>query len=280
MYRKSVKRGAVVFLLLIIIVTILAISASNISAFGLSTPYIKDETLNVNAGKTYEYGITLQNSDSEGYYVDIAYASTEDVASLESTEYYVQSETYNTTFYFTIKIPVDAPVGKTYALEYAAKPRVNESGGVAMGVEIKRGITILVIDGTTNAVKETTEKEITLVQEDNTKSNSLKNISKYILLVIILAIVILIARRLWRLSKGLSSKIGEVRQAKYTISEAISLAEVKKLLQNISDEEFEVSEIKNIFKDKLSELTTNDIAHKMFEMSRKEVIRAIDKIKE
>ena len=59
----------------------------------------------------------------------------------------------------------------------------------------------------------------------------------------------------------------------------INLDEVKKLLQNINDEAFEVSEIKNLFKDKLSELTTSDITHKMLNMSRKELIRAIDKIK-
>lgn len=278
MYRKDIKRGAVVFLLLLIIALIFS---TRISAFGISTPYIKDDTLLVNPGKTYEYSITLQNNGDQGYYVDIDYSSTEDVASLESTEQYVPAGTYNTTIHFKLAIPETAQIGKTYALEYSAKPRIEENGTVSMGVEIKRGITILVTDGTTNAANAaiSTEKTAAAPINDIKKSINIKNIKKYTLLIITLIILIFIIKMLWRLSKKMSSKISGTHQTKYTISEAISLEEVKKLLQNINDETFEVSEIKNLFKDKLSELTTNDISHRMQDMSRKEIIRAIDKIK-
>jgi hypothetical protein len=266
------KRGAVVFLLLIMLVMI---STTRVKAFGLSTPYIKDEVLNVNPGKTYEYGITLQNSDEQGYYVDITYSSTGEVASLKSTEYYVPSDTYNTTFYFELKIPEDARIGETYTLAYAAKPRVSGNGTVAMGVEIRRGITIIVTDEKANVVVQTKGEE----SEQIVSNSHIKSLGKYTLLMLTLILTVLIVQRLWRLSRRVSSKISGGRQIKYTISEAMNLDEVKTLLHNISDEEFEVSEIKNIFKDKLSELTTNDISHKMLDMSRRDVIRAIDNIK-
>jgi hypothetical protein len=271
------KRGAVVFLLLLIAALIFS---ARIDAFGISTPYIKDDTLLVNPGKTYDYSITLQNNGDQGYYVDIAYSSTEDVASLDNTEQYVLAGTYNTTIHFKLSIPETAQIGKTYALEYSAKPRIEENGTVSMGVEIKRGITILVTDGTTNAANTVISTEETAAPiNDIKKGINIEIIKKYALLIIILIILIFIIKMLWHLSKRMSSKIGKTRQTKYTISEAISLEEVKKLLQNIDDEAFEVSEIKNLFKDKLSELTTNDISHRMQDMSRKEIIRAIDKIK-
>jgi len=282
------KRGVLVFLLLAIISII---SSIDIHAFGVSTPYIKDETLLVNPGKLYEYTITLQNNGEEGNYVDITYMSTENIANLEETVYYVPADTYNTTFSFKLSIPENATIGKTYMLEYAARPRVNGSGTVSMGVEIKRGITVLVTDGTTNAI---VQKNDAAIEGSSITSGGFDfwKIGKYILLIVILAVIILTVKMLWRLSKSMSTKINsesvtpiksvpeqeQKPRNKYTISEAVSLEEVKKLLKNINDEAFEVSEIKNLFKEKLSELTTSEFVHNIHKMSRKELIRAIDQV--
>lgn len=288
MYSTYMKRGVIVFLPLLMILLIMPI---NICAFGVSTPYIKDDTLLVNPGKIYEYTITLQNNGEEGYYVDINYSSTDDVASLEKTEYYVPADTYNTTFSFKLDIPANAAIGETYALGYSAKPRVNGSGSVSMGVEMKRGITILVTDGTTSSIAQDVNTQ-GLSKDTVTRESDFWNIGKYLVLAIILFIVITLVWMLWRLSRRISSKVGESKEkssednkpekspprTKYTISEAVSLEEVKRLLQNINDEAFEVSEIKNLFRDKLLELTTSDIAHNMRDMTRKEILKEIDRL--
>lgn len=272
MYVKSVKRGAVVFLLLL---TIFLVNSVMLNAFGLSTPFMKDETLRVNPGKMYAYTVTLQNNDAQEYYVDITYSSTEDIARLEKTEYYVPAYTYNITFSFLMEIPETAKIGQTYALEYAAKPRVNGSETVSMGVEIKRGITILVTDKETNSVM----LEDQIFKEQKRIDIDWRNIGKYILLILIVIAAGFMVLLVWRLSKRITSKLSEEERTGYTISEAMNLDEVKKLLKNINDEAYDVSEIKNLFKEKLSELTTNDVAHRMHNMTRKELIREIDKIK-
>jgi hypothetical protein len=273
---QHMKRGVVVFLLLI---TIVLIHTAYASAFGVSTPYLKDDTLLVNPGKVYEYVIKLQNNEEIGRYVNISYTSTDKIASLSKEEYYVPANTYDTEVKFNIIVPEGIVIGKTYALEYAARPRVGENGTVSMGVEIRRGITILVTDGTTN-IAEYTENSVELTNENSPEIiHLIKIIGKIILIGIIILILIILGQRIWRISKSMSEKIRQGRRTKYTISEAVSLDEVKTLLKGINDEAFDMPEIRNLFKEKLSELTTSGISEKIHELTRKELIREIDKIK-
>ncbi|MGV8171363.1 MAG: hypothetical protein ACP5OA_01585 [Candidatus Woesearchaeota archaeon] len=288
MYENSMKRGAIVFCLIISLALIILQNIPNINAFGISTPYLTSETLNVNPGKTYEYSITLQNGESQDYYVDINYSSTENIARLENTTYYVPANTYNTTVTFIIKTLEGVRNGETYFLEYSARPKVNGSSGVTMGIEIKRGITILVTDGTSTiseqTIIETLEEVPESVQETVWKNTwgHVLYVWRYVLLLLSFILTVAIIIRLWKLAKGVSSKIGidtDNKHEKYTISEAVSLEDVEKILQKMSDEEFSLEEIKNIFKIKLSELTTNATLQNIDGLSRKDLIRTIDKIR-
>jgi hypothetical protein len=282
MHKHNVKRGVVV-----VVVFLILINFTNlIQAFGVSTPYLENDTLSVASGHNYTYALTIQNGDIQDYYVDISYSSTDNIASLRKTSYFVPSNTYNNTFYFDISIPKDAQIGQKYVLEYGAKPRMNESASLTVGVEIKRHITIEVASKDDNvAVSLIQEPEVKDIKEissndDNmSKNSSWPRVWRYALILIILALAVLITNRLWRLSKGISSKFNNEKVTTYTISQAINLKEVQELLEKISDEEFKLQEIKNLFKEKISELTTHNLNKEIKSMSRKDVIKAIDKIR-
>jgi len=274
MRKHDLKRGVIiVFSILFISLFIIKLAYT----FGISTPYLENDALKVKAGQSYEYPITIQNGDDQGYYVDINYSSTNDVAILRYTTYLVPSNTYNNTFFFDITIPKNASVGKTYFLEYSAKPRINESAPVVLGVEIKRSIKILVTDE--NGTSSISPIQKPLAEKEIKNNNSIKQeIIKYVLVIIIVILLTAIINRIWRLSKGMSSRLGNERVTNYTISQAINLAEVKTLLEKMSNEEFKLQEIKNIIKEKISELTEHNLIKDIKKMSRKDLIKAINNI--
>jgi len=272
MHKHNVKRGVIGVVVFLVLINYCYFT----QAFGISTPYLENNTLKVNPGQNYTYTITIQNGDNQDYYVDISYSSTDNIANLRKTAYFISINTFNNTFYFDIIVPKDALKGQEYVLEYSAKPRVNENISLALGLEIKRQITIEVID----------EKNITaasLIQKPAINKNSKfeigQTVGKYIMIIIIIALIVLIVNRVWRLSRRLSSKLSSERTTNYTISQAMNMKEVQDLLEKLSDEEFRLPEIRNLFKEKISELTTHNLTKDIESMSRKDVIRTINKIK-
>jgi hypothetical protein len=267
MFNTDVKRGAIAVALFLLLVCL-----SNLClAFGISTPYIVNDTLKIQAGNSYKYTLTIQNSEPEDYYVDINYSSTKNVVSLEKTAYYTSSNTYNNTFNFNILVPNEAKLGEKYLLEYTAKPRTSSTSNISQSLEIKGHLNILVVDKNNNTG---------VIQETNAKQQGSKHsLRTYFLAIIIVILIALIIMRVWKLSQGLSSKISNESVTNFTISQAINLKEVQELLEKISDEEFRLPEIKKLFKEKISELTKHNIAKDIKDMSRKEVILAIEKIK-
>lgn len=245
-------------------------------AFGISTPYLENDTLKVDAGKNYTYTLTIQNVDDKNYYVDVTYSSTDNIADLRTATNYILNKTYNNTFNFDLHIPEDAKIGDRYILDYGVKPRTNESGTVTLGLELKRNIKILVINE-----KEVATPVISKQIEIKNKADEhiLRTVGTIILAIVILVLAAIIATRIWKLSKGLSLKLNNERLTNYTISQAMNLDEVKTLLKKMSDEEFELPEIKNIYKEKISELTTHNLTHEIKTMSRRDVIKVIDTIK-
>lgn len=272
MSSSDMKRGVILVVLFLIIITL----ANKVYAFGISTPYLENDTLRVLPGQNYTYTITLQNGDEQSYYVDIIYSSTNNVADMVAGEYYTPAKTYNNTFDFSINIPSDAKLGEKYTLEYSAKPRIDNNGTVTLGVELKRSISIVVTDEKNTNVQPLISPKGIVTHANY--GNILRSTWKYIFSAIVLVLAILIVIRLWKLSRRMSMKLNNRRKTNYTISQAISLNEVKILLQKISDEEYELPEIRNIFKNKLSELTNNEIVQEIPRINRREAIIALDHI--
>lgn len=284
MLRGSVKRGVIlvgVFSLFCILYSFLFLSSINeVNAFGISTPYLENNTLRVLPGQNYTYTLSLQNGDEEAYYVDMSYSSTKNIVTLEQATYYINAKTYDNKFDFRINIPSDAQFGDRFILEYSAKPRTTGNGTITLGVEIKRDVKILV----TNETGPGLEPAISLIIAENTsKENNqyielFKKAGKYIIAIVIVIILVILIMRLWTLSMKLSKKLERKSKTTHTISQAISLAEVRTLMQKLSDEEFELPEIRALFKNKLSELTNNEIVTEISHISRREAIIALDHI--
>lgn len=260
------KRGGLVVVLFLIVLLIPSI----VTSFGISTPYIENNTLKVTPGNTYVYTITVQNGDSSGYFVDMTHNLNEFVRLDEYTRY-VESKTYNTTFQFIINVPQDAKSGEEHNLEYSAKPRVEGEGTINMGVELKRNIKIQITEQESNIPFYTGNLKII----KNLKSFDSKNIYKYSLIILSIIIIIFVAKRIWKISQKISTKIHSTKEEKKTISESKTLKELYNLLDEISDEEFDLKAIRNITKQKLHHLNQEGIYHHVPYLSRKELLEKL-----
>ncbi len=259
MFDSRVKRGVIAVALFLVVLASINFSY----AFGVSTPYLENNTLKVVPGGNYTYILTAQNGDAEDYYVDISYSSTDNIANLRKETSYLLSNTFNNSFYFDITIPLDAQIGKVYVLEYYAKQRMLNNSNMT-GLEIQRNINILVSG-----------------QEDEnpTKSITWRIIWMSLLAIIILVLLTLITIRVWRLAKSTSFKIDGGKVTNYTISQAMNFSEVQALLEKMTDDEFRLHEIRKLYKEKISELTTHSTIKNIDELSRRELINAIEKIR-
>jgi len=281
MLYKRVKRGVLVILLLII----LEISMSvNVCAFGISTPYLENNILKASPAKDYTYKIVIQNSDEKDYYVDITYSSSGNIATLSNSTIYVPSKSYNNPAYFIITIPKDAKIGQNYSLEYSVIPRTSSTE--LANLEIKRSIDILVVpDYSGDASIEKTSVE---TSKTNSYNQNVYNqimpvliiVGKYAGIAILAIAAIALMFLLWRVSKKISIKLLKSRTADYTISSAKNMHEVCTLLDKISDEEYELPEIKEIFTTKIEELNraNQELSKKnLNSKSRKDTITIIEK---
>jgi len=235
-------------------------------AFGISTPYIKDDTLQLRPGEEYTYEFTVQNGEDQDYYVTLECNSTGDIAELTETHRMIPQQTYNNTFKILIRVPRDTVQGERYSITYSARPQINESGSVTMGVEIRRGLNV-----------EIGGEVVPITQKDAGRSSQPDDTKKYLMIMVLFIIAALVIMLIGKTSKSIASRIGDKKQTDYTISQAMSLEEVKTLLMKISDKEFEFPEIRKLFKEKLTELSSKRTAKSIHEMSRKELIEAIEK---
>ncbi len=285
--RGVVGLGACLIVLLLFSVLSILFLISDVSAFGISTPYLEANTLYVNPSNNYVYTITLQNGDDQDYYVDINYSSTNNVANLKKTRYYTPANTYDTKIYFDIIISKDAKVGETYILDYVAKPKGNSTDTIPLGVEIRRSITIVVTDKEVqnNIPVVTNINELAVPVTETTKTDTnifTKYLQNYafipVVIIVVMVLLILIFLRLWRLSKSMSLKLSNERVTNHTISRSISLQEMILLLEKMTNEEFELSEIKELVIAKIYELTTNSMTKDLNNLSRREIISQLRRI--
>jgi hypothetical protein len=290
------KRGVIeagVFFVLFILLNIIAVSilTNNVYAFGISTPYLKDNILLVNSNKSYVYIITLQNGDDQDYYVDLIYSSTDNMVSVKQTSFYAQAETYDTKVYFEFIIPADAKIGQEYVLDYVAKPRTNNSDIISSDLEIARSIKIVVEDNSEdNSIQNSLQVLTTNSTIDNqTKEdieysffNYMKNYFLVIVFILVLILLVLIIFRLWRVSQGISMRLFNKRVTTYTITESNSFNALSVILEKMTDEEFMLEDIKTLVMTRFNELAIS--AHiscntqDFFKFSRSEIIRNIKQI--
>jgi hypothetical protein len=269
MYKTLVKRGAIAISFLLVLALILP----NINGFGISTQYIENDLIKLEPGQSYVYAITIQNAEEEDYIVNITYTSTKDIAILRDRNKLIPTETFNNTFYFDITIPRNSTVGEEYYLRYAVRPIINNTTLIPSSMEIGRQINILVVDSNGSGFSIKTEEDKTTITEYDSKIKELLYYFAGILAIILFIIIVL---RIWKLSTNISTRINPDKVTDYTISESKKLYDIIELLEKLSDEQFEIEEIRKLFVDKVLNVTKVDVRHRQH-ISRKELLRTLKK---
>lgn len=265
------KRGGQIGILGVLLLVSILIAAKPVSSFGISTPYLENDTLKLEPGQSYVYSVNVQNGDDWGFYVDFNYSCEGNVASLRQRDNYIENKSYNNEYVFDIQVPASAIPGEGYRLEFWARPVINQTGQVPMTIEIKRFLVIDVVDSNGQGYR--------AGFADTFKSilKSAASLNNYVTPILLIAAVIACVI-LWRRSKMLVQKIAPQNAvAKFPISDAKSLEEVTYLLEILPDEQFRVKGIRNLFSAKLLELGERFLSDKVLQIGSKRKMLGIIK---
>lgn len=265
------KRGILIALVLFILFFASSISSY---AFGVSTPYIENDTLELYPGEEYNYSFNIQNSEDQEYFVVINYNSTDNIAFMPNTQGYIPPKSYNSSFSIFLKIPKDASEGQNYSIVYSVKPKINESGAVIMGIELQRNFKVKVKSQPLEVSNTEINNESSLIKKLFKEYNEYLKLSLNVL-IIIFALIIASAL-VWKTSSRVVSKLKSKRRS-YTINEAANIGEIIYLLKKMKNEEFELSDIKDMLREKISKFGLEITGRAVHEMNRKEFIHILRK---
>jgi hypothetical protein len=258
MSNHIVKRGVVVVVLTIFISLILIMTMPTVHAFGVSAPYLENDTLIVSPENNYTYSVTLQNGDDKEYDVTVKYHSTKDIAHMTSENIFVPAKNFDTKATFDIIVPKDATIGDVYLLEFNITPRDHNNRTENKTITIPRGLNILVVKNP--YVKNTGNPYFS----SERFKEDMKQTGRYVLIVVLILVGLAVIFGIWKVSKSISSRIAKKeheetaeKEEKTTISDAKNIGQIITILKDISDKEFELAEIKKIFHKKITELTSD-----------------------
>lgn len=121
-----------------VIAAILMLALATTSyAIAVGSPYLEDNTLKIQEGKTATYTITIQNVGKTDLKVKVLVSGIAEI--VDEKEFY-EVKAGNTNFPITFKItpPEDAELGDTYDVGYSVRP-VSSGGfiGITLNKEIK-----------------------------------------------------------------------------------------------------------------------------------------------
>jgi len=195
---------------------VLAIILSmSVSAFGISTQYMEENTLKLYPGQNYYYRLGLQNKEEESVLVRIDLESS--IATLAGgPEVHIPAKTYEgVNVYFNITVPATAQVGDTYNINYLAAPVKEGEGQIPLSVRYDRTFRVLVVEKPAGIEEQQPAQLPSDLQQK-------PGILKWILFPIILIIIIVVAILLWNKSHQISGRLMKKEQGislKHTESE-------------------------------------------------------------
>ena len=153
------------------------------AAFGVSTPYWKENPLIMQPGETKEVSLNLQNMvGSEDLNVQVDLLAGQEIAKITdvSTVYPVKIGTADTYVHMTISVPKNATIGTKYTLTTSfTTVDSGQSAGVKMGTGMEKSFDVIV-----GEVKEGTPSPI-----------STTAMAIIIALIIIVAIILLAKKK-------------------------------------------------------------------------------------
>lgn len=256
---------------ILILLVVLPLTLYSVQAFGIATPYFPNDTVMLEPGQVFEYTIKAQNNEDISFYIDLVYNSDDDVAFLNTTNFYIPAKSYDNAFTFIITIPNLSATGTIYSLSYAAKPIINNSGQVPMNVEIKRSAKFIVVDENGQGY---------FPNQPSKKDRLIRNLANifyasytYIVGLVVLLAVIFVGMRLWHISKKMSAKTES--KAPYAISEAKSSQEMYTLVKLMPNHMFNNEFIRKKYSERFKELNEPFLSKKVLTANRGEMLRIL-----
>ncbi|MGV8150338.1 MAG: hypothetical protein ACP5NV_01280 [Candidatus Woesearchaeota archaeon] len=241
-------------------------------AFGIATPYFPNDTIMLEPGQSFDYTIKVQNNEDISFDVAIEYESDENIAFLNSTNFFIPEKSYENEFTFIITIPNISTIGTTYYLNYAAKPSINMTGQVPMNVEIRKTAYFTVVESGGQGYYASTPSNTDKIL--NSIISVIKHSYVYAIIIIVLATIIFVGLRLWKLSSKITDA-STIQKAPYTISESKSVQELTVLIRMMNNKQFDNEFIRNLYSEKFKELNENFLSTKVLIASRKEMLEML-----
>ena len=140
------------------------ISIQSVFAFGISSPYHKDNPLEMYPGQTKDVMFNLQNCPSLGDYCEkedvnvvVSFEEGNEIAEIISgLEYNVPYGTADTNIILKVSIPEDGNVGDSYNVKFSigAAPSGEEGGNVQLGVRYNVDFPVNVAESFVKSPKE------------------------------------------------------------------------------------------------------------------------------
>jgi hypothetical protein len=128
------------------VIFLLAGVISSVSAFGIATPYWRENPLLMQPGESKDVQFTLQNMVGDDVTIRVALLDGSNVATLTdyTTDYLVKKGTANTKVNMHISIPADSAGAKHTITMSFSTVTSGASGGVKIGTSIEKSFDVLV----------------------------------------------------------------------------------------------------------------------------------------
>ena len=149
----------------ILIISIIILSISFVSAVGIGNPYFKGNPFLISPGQTGTASLIMQNAvGGEDIRLKVKVIQGNEIASIKENEYLIPAGSLDTTLPITIKIPSNATLNTTHEVKVSFKTITSsEEGGVAMGIGIITNFNVLIKGGVEEQPKEKLETRTLII---------------------------------------------------------------------------------------------------------------------
>jgi len=129
------------------ILMLIALSIPLVMAFGVVTPYWKENPLIMYPGESKEVSFNLQNMvGDKDYAIRVALLESSNIALITdaSTDYLIRAKTDTTYVHMIVSIPSDAAIGAVYPITMSFSTITAGNEGVSLGSSIEKSFNVVI----------------------------------------------------------------------------------------------------------------------------------------
>lgn len=177
---------------MLMLLSLLIVSAPTILALGISSPYWQDNPLKMYPGQVKEIPFTLVNGEKEDAQAFVALSEGKEIAEITSgTEYLVSSDSTDKKIILKISIPRDAKTGDSYSIRFSIKSSPQkEAGTVQLNVGYNVNFPVSVVSSSEATV------EIKASESEKTQLSKIIILLPLVIIAVIIFIILYKSRRI------------------------------------------------------------------------------------